>query len=311
MIDKKIKEHLLALPQVTGVGHGFKEVGGIPTDKEAIIVLVNKKLSSDQLTSNQLVPQSINGIVTDVIEVGEFKTYSQKIVEGIAEEYNLQEVKRTSRIRPAVPGVSIGHYQVTAGTFGAVVYDSSTGQPLILSNNHILANASNGNDGRAKIGDPILQPGKIDGGSNYYNIIAKLTRYITLDEYPAVNQIDCALAKPSNNNLILPEISGIGRVQGIKSPELGMSVTKSGRTTAVTVGQIRVINVTVDVNYGQGRVLRFENQILTTRMSEGGDSGSLVLNENNLAVGLLFAGSDQGTLVNPIQIVLDMLKVKF
>lgn len=35
------------------------------------------------------------------------------------------------------------------------------------------------------------------------------------------------------------------------------------------------------LNYhGQGRILRFTNQILTTPMSQGGDSGSLVLDES-------------------------------
>jgi hypothetical protein len=45
-------------------------------------------------------------------------------------------------------------------------------------------------------------------------------------------------------------------------------------------------------------------------MSQPGDSGSLlVAGESLQAVGLLFAGSDQVTLYNPIQSVLDCLDV--
>jgi hypothetical protein len=45
-------------------------------------------------------------------------------------------------------------------------------------------------------------------------------------------------------------------------------------------------------------------------MSQGGDSGSLVVAGDSLqAVGLLFAGSDQSTVINPIQAVLDCLEV--
>lgn len=349
MLDKKSQIDLLTIPQVVGVGHGLKEVGGFQTAKEAVIVLVKEKLPLAKLTQDQIVPQTIKGLVTDVIAVGEFKAYveetpseqteteqakagqvveEQAVVEqsaekpfdaeqleaGQAEEvfYELiTDVDRTARLRPAMPGLSIGHYLVTAGTFGAVVYDKSTGQPFILSNNHILANSSNGHDARARIGDPILQPGAYDGGKYSKNILARLAKYVTLDEYPLVNLMDCALAKPLNNDLIVPDILGIGVVQGVVAPALGMNVIKSGRTSDVTNGQIRVMNVTADVNYGQGRVLRFENQIFTTPMSQGGDSGSLVLDENNLAVGLLFAGSDQGTLINPIQPILELLNIKF
>lgn len=313
MIDKKITDDLFAIPQVVGVGHGIKEVGGIQTGTIAIMVLVKQKLSPDKLSQKHFIPKIINSMLTDVIEVGELKAHLGKSISGQAEEVAeayIEDVIRRARIRPAVPGISISHYLVTAGTFGAVVYDNATGQPLILSNNHILANSSNGKDGRARIGDSIYQPGTADGGRNSRNIIARLSKYVTLDEYPEPNPVDCAVAKPLNNNLIKSEILDIGKVQGVKVPELGMNVKKSGRTTGLTTGSIRVLNVTADVNYGGGRILRFENQIYTTKMSEGGDSGSLVLDENNMAVGLLFAGSNQGTLVNPIQAVLEWLNVK-
>jgi hypothetical protein len=319
MIDKIDKENLLAIPNVVGVGHGFKKIGGIQTHYKAIIVLVKEKLTPDKLDENHVVPRIFNGMITDVIEVGELKALmsepaSELAVEELAEEIDaelIQNVNRQARRRPAVPGMSIGHKKVTAGTFGAVVYDNSTGQPLILSNNHILANSSNGKDGRARIGDSIYQPGTVDGGSKFANIIGKLAKYVTLDEYPKPNEVDCALAKPLKKYLINSEIIGIGEVKGITDPVLGMTVIKSGRTTDVTTGTIKVLDVTSNVDYGGGRVLRFENQIYTTKMSEGGDSGSLVLDENNMAVGLLFAGSSQGTLVNPIKPVLDWLNVKF
>lgn len=309
MINNKIEKKLLALPNIVGVGIGLKEVGGVQTQDQAIIVLVKKKLPLDQLPQEQRVQPSINGLKTDIIEVGEFQ--AQGVREFLEQLYGiLVDVQRTSRIRPAVPGVSIGHYRVSAGTFGAVVYDNRTGEPFILSNNHVLANSSNGRDGRARMGDSIYQPGPADGGTSPNNVLAQLVRYSTLDE-SRENEVDCALARPIRKEDIAPEILEIGSVSGITEPVVGMTVKKSGRTTGLTEGQIRAINVTTQVNYGQGRILRFKNQIFTTRMSEGGDSGSLVVNEKNQAVGLLFAGSDQGTLLNPIAKVLQVLKVQF
>ena len=46
-------------------------------------------------------------------------------------------------------------------------------------------------------------------------------------------------------------------------------------------------------------------------MSMPGDSGSLVLTEDNFAVGLLFAGSEQATMLNNIEYVLDRLNITF
>jgi len=56
-----------------------------------------------------------------------------------------------------------------------------------------------------------------------------------------------------------------------------MLVQKTARTTNYTTGRITAINATVHVGYGGGRVARFIDQIVTTNISAGGDSGSLVL----------------------------------
>jgi hypothetical protein len=72
---------------------------------------------------------------------------------------------------------------------------------------------------------------------------------------------------------------------------------------------VRVIDTTLTVDY-DGRVATFENQIMTGSMSEPGDSGALLVTaEGLLAVGLLFAGSQQATVFNPIQAVLHELDV--
>ena len=66
----------------------------------------------------------------------------------------------------------------------------------------------------------------------------------------------------------------------------------------------------MDVNYGGGRVARFAEQIITKAMSAGGDSGSLVMDREERAVGLLFAGSAVSTIINPIDLVQSLLKIR-
>ena len=69
------------------------------------------------------------------------------------------------------------------------------------------------------------------------------------------------------------------------------------------------MQVTADVQYGPGKVARFTDQLLAGPMSQGGDSGSAVLDSNDRLVGLLFAGSDNTTLINRIEHVFAALGV--
>jgi hypothetical protein len=319
------KEAILAKPNVVGVGTGYKVAGKQKTDELCVVTLVRRKVPKEGLAAEALVPKSIEGVSVDVIEVGDLRALQA----------------RTDRQRPAPGGVSLGHYKVTAGTFGAVVRDRKTGARLILSNNHVLANSND-----ASLGDPIIQPGAADGGRVENDTIAYLERFCSIDygtsppvcgvatglvtlanllaalmgskhrlealqaNPTAANLVDAAVARPVDDGAILDEIVDIGEIQGTTSAMLGMTVRKSGRTTAFTTGEITVLDATVSVSYGPGQTARFDNQIVTSPMSQGGDSGSLLVdNSSQLAVGLLFAGSEQSTIHSPIQTVLDCLEV--
>ena len=325
-VKEASKVNLLATQNVVGVGVGYKIIDGEQTENFAIVVMVTRKLPLPALPPNAILPKNVDGVKIDVIEVGELRALQA----------------RTDRWRPAPGGISIGHYKITAGTFGAVVRDRNSGERLILSNNHVLANSN-----AADPGDEVLQPGPIDGGSPDVDTIAHLERFCPIefatepgtcdiaDTYAslgnafaglfgskhrlntqrsdpqAVNLVDAAVAKPVNDSDVLDEILEIGTIIGSEEGLLGMSVRKSGRTTSFTTSQINLINATVDVNYGSDRTARFENQFVSGPMSQGGDSGSLLVAGDSLhAVGLLFAGSNQSTIFNPIQAVLDCLEVE-
>ena len=84
---------------------------------------------------------------------------------------------------------------------------------------------------------------------------------------------------------------------------------KSGRTTGLTSGRVTVMAATVTVDYGGGRTAIFDDQVITTPMSAGGDSGSIIVNSEGYVVGLLFAGSDQVTIYSPWSYVAQALGV--
>jgi len=80
-------------------------------------------------------------------------------------------------------------------------------------------------------------------------------------------------------------------------------------STGYTEGTIQQIDATVQVSYGANKVAVFTDQLIAGPMSQGGDSGSVVFNGQNNAVGLLFAGSSTTTVINRIQNVVSALKI--
>jgi hypothetical protein len=116
-----------------------------------------------------------------------------------------------------------------------------------------------------------------------------------------------------NNTIVTNTILDItGTVNQWERANVGDKVRKSGRTTEYTEGEIIVQGATVKVQYGGGKVATFEDQFVTGPISKGGDSGSLIVKRDEpVALGLLFAGSDQVTICNNIYHVLTELNVAF
>lgn len=309
---KLLKKHIEAV----GIGYKIKE--GKQTCKLAVICSVKKKILLTKVPKKDLIPTKINGILTDVVEVGVIKAL------------------HTNRHRPAPGGVSVGHIDITAGTFGCVVKKNNVRH--ILSNNHVLACSNN-----AEIGDAILQPGSHDKGIFPDDHIADLIDFVPIkfsgisSECPITglftkiingvlyiirsntrlqavkqagsNLVDAAIACPVFDKDISDEIMKIGKIEGVKSAILGMKIQKSGRTTGHTHGEVTQVDVTVNVQYGEDKIASFSDQIMAGPMSAGGDSGSAVLTEDNELCGLLFAGSDQVTICNRIENVMELLNV--
>jgi len=320
-IKEKHESDLMKKKNVVGVGVGDGKV----------VVMVERKVPLSELAEEDVVPKSLDGVRTDVLEVGVIQAPPPFETQGVY----------TGRYRPPMPGVSVGHKDVTAGTFGAVVHQDH--KTRILSNNHVLANSNKG-----KEGDAIFQPGRHDGGG-WEDKIAELDEFVPIalssgascqvatavcralnwmadklgrshrllpyDSAQTFNQVDAAIAK-TTVPVLAGIIDGVGVPKGVVEPSLGMVVQKCGRTTGHTYGEVTQLDATVQVSYGPGGIGFFNHQIVLTGedgepMSAGGDSGSLVLDLEGNAVGLLFAGSKTVTIINPIDMVLEALDIEF
>jgi hypothetical protein len=69
-VKQRHEAQLLTKKNVVGVGVGFKQRGGQMTDAVAIIVNVQKKVPKSQLSPQDLIPEHLEGVPLDVVEVG-------------------------------------------------------------------------------------------------------------------------------------------------------------------------------------------------------------------------------------------------
>lgn len=319
----EVRQDLLKKANVVAVGVGYKITEGKQIDELALMCSVDTKKAAQFLTAKDVIPARIQDVPTDVYPTG--------LIRALLDP--------TGRFRPAPGGVSIGHVNITAGTLGCLVKKND--KIYILSNNHVLANSNDAN-----IGDPILQPGPYDGGQLAQDQIAQLSEFVPIEfegggadpcglanavakalnglaamlgsktrlfptRITAVeNLVDCAIAEPLNPDDVKNEILKIGVINGTAEASLNMPLQKMGRTTNHTTGTVLQIDVTVRVNYGSNKNATFVDQTMAGAMSQGGDSGSAVLNDQKQLVGLLYAGSETTTIINRIQNVFQALQVR-
>lgn len=320
----------LKLPNITSVGVGYRIRDGKETDELAIQFTVARKLGLEKLAAEGLepLPQSLvaddgTEVPVDVIERSYKPSY--RIIDDPmttrleATELTPRQIRR-SRRDPIMPGVSIGHVDVTAGTFGAVVYDARNGTPFMLSNWHVLRGPT------GAIGEQIVQPGPLDDSNILANVAGRLVRsHLGLAG-------DCAIASIVGRGLDerIFERGVVPRRVGVAS--IGDKVVKSGRTTGVTFGIVRRVGVVTKLDYGAGfnrqEIGGFEigpnpaKPPANSEISMGGDSGSVWMvdtqgNDKDVVLGLHFAGetdpnpSEEHAVACNIHSVLEKLQVSF
>ncbi len=305
----QVEADFLGRKGVQGLAVGVRTVNGKETGELCVKVYVRKKQDRAQLSDQEALPSHITlpdgrFVPVDLEEMA-------PLWAGGGPVCALQGSSRAQmpyRVRPAMGGYSVGHYLSTAGTIALAVRDSHSPSVFyILSNNHVLAQSND-----AEFADPILQPGPADGGRCASDTIAYLCRCVAINfGAGSSNLVDAAIACVAFGDTER-RVYGIGyprAVRGHAGLQLGELVQKTGRTTGYTQGRIIGLEGTVTVNYSRGRAAQFHRQIITSNMSAGGDSGSVGLDMNGNALGLLFAGSGSHTIFNYIDEVQTQLGI--
>jgi len=294
IVRRRHRDGLHQKPNVVGTAIGRKTTGGRQTGETGVVVFVQRKRQSRELSPEDMIPSRIDGVVTDVREATFRARWSS-----------------TAKHRPAPGGVSIGHQAITAGTLGGKVLDLVTGRRALLSNNHILANCND-----CYPGDAILQPGPYDYGT-MADRIGYLERYVPIWFDGRPNVVDAAIALPLYDAYLDDDIYGLGEPGSPVEAEIEMQLWKRGRTTGLSFLTVSFLDADIWVNYGVMRQAWFEQQVIAEGALGsllGGDSGSILMERDTCRpVALAFAGNVGGTMAvaNPIGQVLSDLDLEF
>jgi hypothetical protein len=287
-VQNRHHDDMMAIDGVTGTASGLNDDG-----TPAIYVFTN----NDKVHG---VPSSLEDVKTHIQNIGDVNAF----VTGFP----------GPSPTPVQSGYSVGNdNECAAGTISCVVTLNGTDRYL-LSNNHVFARVN-----AAHLGERIDQPGRYDAATitglkqcDQTPQVATLSTFVPINfNRRSTNVVDCALAKLDGVSATSLSAGGYLPSVNTVAPAVGMAVKKSGRTTGLTHGSILAINWQGKINYGNGQTATFVNQVYisSSTFSAAGDSGSLIVTDDANAnpVCLLFAGSSNSTIANPISAVLGAL----
>ena len=249
---RKHAKLLLAKRSVTALDIGWIWTDGAPTGEVGIRVHVRWKRPADVVSEDDLVPQTLDGIPTDVLVFGRVNHAGQAF-------------------DPIVGGCETNTFRIGGrGTLGAIVNHDEEDGAFALSNYHVYGKGL----GTLTIGANVHQPADGHDASYFGDIF---------DVDPG---LDCAIAKLNGTRRGSAEIRDLAdAIEGVADPVVGSAVSKSGATTSVTHGFIDGVSrrdqftVVADSETGD-------------EIADSGDSGAVWLYpDTKQAVGLHFGGT--------------------
>ena len=282
-----IRQRFLKWSNVRNVGLGAKEKSGEILPELAFRFYVERKLPLSEIPLENRIPAHINGVNTDVISfISSQSMVSVSSVAAVDEnEY------RDTGIRG---GISIRneHFDNDQpsgyGTLGILARRVSDDALVGITCAHIVNAASESIEAiNTKIGQPKYWISCCCCPRGWIGNVKKVTLNNDLD--CATIEIDEDIEEHVANNDTENKVQGIdGEIEGAALPLLLDTVRKYGRTTGLTTGRV------VDIAYGQDQMLI---ELLGGNPGDAfahhGDSGAVIVNEDNQVIGLLVAAAQE------------------
>jgi hypothetical protein len=309
---ERAAEVLMRLPGVTGVGLGGRERDGRPTGQLVLKVFVERKRPLDELTPGETLPAEFEGIGIDVSELGIGRQETAPAIEAAppppapipgspltadndTDEERYRPLIGGGRVQSDMSGVGVG----TLGCF--LLHTTDPNKVYALTNYHVIVgkgmNRPPAAFGKTRVGQSKASTSCTKCCSHMIGtVVAGSNNTVVRDA--ALIQLDAGLE-------YRVEIIGIGVITGthtITLPEAQTqryAVRKRGARTKLTGGVVEAINTTHTIEDGVVRnnvtVVKPNPNIAVPAnrelyFSDGGDSGSVLVNDQGQAVTLHYAG---------------------
>jgi hypothetical protein len=264
----------------------------------AVQFLVRRKLPKARLRPQEHIPEVLqlesigSAVLTDVLECGQ-----------------LPAPHAFPKVRPVMPGCSIGHPRSEGGTLGLVV--EKGGEQYYLSCSHVLAP---GGATWSSIGDDIVQPADQMNGLPG-NVIGTLAAFTQLDPSSRSNATDAAIATcnavPRDSSV--PDI-GVPRdilsLAASQFTDYSVVLSRRGVGSAPCTGNVDGFGA-VKISYPDIGQVIVNDLVIYTAPGAGGDSGAAVFVDGTQTVAGLHVGAldVRRSIFTPIQSVFDALGV--
>lgn len=303
---ERARQILLCLPNVTGVGVGCKETRGGLTDVPAWRVYVTHKLPPKELKAGHCVPPRLEGMATDVVPAGFAQPTLALTGVSVSPGDTISNLRGMSR------GGPVESHAAGLGTLGffALVNGTRKREVTLVSNRHVLLAHGAGR------GDPIYRPVFSHRGetaavrADSLDPVAEIMhegaeanhRFQYPDEAVAEYFVDCASARMLRRPERLAAehgtdgsvLRGAARmhaldVVGGRVPR----VRKLGGATGVTYGWVIDAAAPVENAAGPRRLNNLAVKGDGGPFLAAGDSGAVLLNKRDEAIGLLWGRNDR------------------
>ncbi len=312
----RARDYFMTFDGVVGVAFGQKLVGPDFQDNISIVVYVVEKKDEAQIPPEQIIPKSFEGYPTDV------RILEQGTAEVCDNQTAYDHIQGGIQI---MVEISDGYAQGTLGCIVKRRNDRGRENVYLLTNKHVLYSPGKGAGADVKHptqDDDTLgpvQPGGIYGNfpqpasnpaGTLFFLDAAIAR-IDLDSRCCGSTCTHDTTHVDETSIVDLQVNGVNTIGDVRDVSLdpsiiGHKVFKVGRTTGRTTGIVRLVNAPLDADpppdqTGAPRVVAqntiyIEFDVTSTpnglncksdaRFTEEGDSGSLVVDESNNAIGL-------------------------
>lgn len=312
----RARELFSKIEGVVGVAFGQKRTAGVYQDNVAIVVYVREKKSEEDIPPAERIPSSFEGYPTDV------RVVRQGVAEGCDNTTHYNKIQGGIQIMVRRSSNSYGNG--TLGCIVRKRNDSGRENVYLLTNKHVLYSPDKGageNVYHPTQDDDSLGPvqsGALYGNYPYpknnpaapkYFLDASIAR-INLDSTCCGSTCTKDRIEIDETLIVDLQVNGVNSIADVRDVTndpliINTKVFKVGRTTGRTAGIVRLVNVPLDADpepeSHNGPRVAAENTIyiefdvsspgLTNckgnpNFTEGGDSGSIIVDEDSRVIGL-------------------------